>query len=187
MKYLIKIIHSSATSDQALYSLYCLANLCRLDAGAQAFMKSMDDVKLLYKKLFSCVLKNTSYSIASLSLLTSLVLNEEIGKKVFHGHNLANIIQLIFNMLTTKEDLLTRQYATDMIIDMIKCQRIAEAVACNEMCNTCIYRILNLLHSTDPFIAAKILDLVIALYEKHKMRKRVVSVFVKQRIIDGET
>ena len=44
MKYLIKIIHSSATSDQALYSLYCLANLCRLDAGAQAFMNSMDDV-----------------------------------------------------------------------------------------------------------------------------------------------
>ena len=31
-------------------------------------------------------------------------------------------------MLITKEDLLTRQYAADMIIDMMKCQRIAEAV-----------------------------------------------------------
>ena len=139
---------------------------------AHARSKSMDDVKLLYKKLFSCVLKNTSYSIASLSLLTSLVLNEEIGEKVFHGHNLTNIIQLIFNMLIAKEDLLTRQYAADMIIDMIKCQRIAEAVASNEMYNTCIYRILNLLHSTDPFIAAKMLELVIAVYEKHTMRKK---------------
>ena len=40
-------------------------------------------MKLLYKKLFSYVsYKNTSYSIASLSLLTTLVLNEEIGEKV---------------------------------------------------------------------------------------------------------
>ena len=55
-------------------------------------------MKLLYKKLFSYVsYKNTSYSIASLSLLTTLVLNEEIGEKVlFLGVYFSEVFITVF-------------------------------------------------------------------------------------------
>lgn len=188
IKYLMKLIQSSTATDQSLHSLYCVANLCRSDTAVHSFIKSMDDVKVFYRKLFSYLSHaNKSYNIASLSILTSLVINEEIGEKIFLGQNLINIIQLVFNVLITKEELTTRQYAVDLVIQLSNSQRILNVMMSNEMFSTYIFRVLNLLHTTDPYTASKIFELLVSFCEKDKLRKHVVSVFVKQSIMDDET
>lgn len=187
LHYLVKTINHSS-SDLLLTCLSVLANLCHQNPSVQSYIKSMDDVKTLYRTLFKYLShSNKSYSVFSLAILTSVVLNEDIGEKVFHGNNLVNIIQLVFNVLITKEDLTTRQYAADLIVELMNCPRISTAISENEMFNTYIYRILNLLHSTDAQTTVKVLELLIAFCQNGATRNKVVGVFVKNSKMDEET
>ncbi|XP_065684647.1 protein CIP2A homolog L isoform X2 [Hydra vulgaris] len=181
ISHLVKIIHTSKSSDHVLAALAVVANICHHNKNMQSCLKSMDDVKLLYKKLFQLLShSDLSYSITSLSLLTSLVLNEEMGMKVFYGKNLTNIIQLIFNTLVTKEDSMCCQYAADLLMDLMACDRISRVIAETDVFITYIQKILNLIHSTDPQTTAKIFELLILFCGKECTSSKILEIFIDQ-------
>ena len=187
LKYLVKSIYTAA-SELCLPSLAVLSNLCRNNENVKSFVKTMDDAKKFGKILLSYLSNsNKSYSITSLSIMTSLYLNDALGENMFSGQNLSNMIRLVFKVLLGSDDVTTRYYSIDLIIDFIRCPKTMNVINENGMLESDIYQILNLLHSTDAKTAIKIFELLIEFCQQPCLRTKVFYVFIKNSNVSAET
>ncbi|KAK7471577.1 hypothetical protein BaRGS_00035805 [Batillaria attramentaria] len=163
VKYLVTQILSPPTAITQS-CLGVLANLCHDNFPIQARIKAMDNVQRLYKavcKMFSD--QDLTTAAFALSVFTSLSLTEDLGDKVFfNSQNIKQVLAMVFNVLVNGDSMTARNYAVDLLQDLMRNPRLQQAIEEYQALPKCIEDTLKLIASSSSQAVTKVFELLVS-------------------------
>ncbi|KAJ8314491.1 hypothetical protein KUTeg_006641 [Tegillarca granosa] len=142
-----------------------LANICRDNFAVQSYIRNLDNYKSLCKSVMANLTgeKNDLMLVVfSLSIISSICLNEGIGDKLFQKKNINQTFSMTFSILFRGDSGVTRCYAVDLMMDMLKNENIKQSLSVFDNLGTCIDGVLKLIYSSTAESVVKIFELLLA-------------------------
>ncbi|RUS31353.1 hypothetical protein BC938DRAFT_477995 [Jimgerdemannia flammicorona] len=103
MPWLVQQIKSPISINVLTPVLSCLGRLLRVSPALQAYVKRLPHVSSFYRALIGHLSRqDTAVVVHVLDMLAMLVLEEEVGEKMFNRKNIATTFKLIFNVMANK-------------------------------------------------------------------------------------
>nr|KAG5688995.1 hypothetical protein BaRGS_005539 [Batillaria attramentaria] len=124
----------------------------------------MDNVQRLYKavcKMFSD--QDLTTAAFALSVFTSLSLTEDLGDKVFfNSQNIKQVLAMVFNVLVNGDSMTARNYAVDLLQDLMRNPRLQQAIEEYQALPKCIEDTLKLIASSSSQAVTKVFELLVS-------------------------
>ncbi|XP_021355364.1 protein CIP2A homolog isoform X2 [Mizuhopecten yessoensis] len=169
----VKQIHGPVL-ELTLPCLGLLVNLCRDNFAVQSYLKNSENIKALYKVLVSYLSdQNLTVIILSLSIITSLSLQEDLGGKILNAKNINQTFQMIFNILMKSDTGVTRGYAVDLFRDLLRNPKIQQSLSRFDRLGSCLENILNLIAASTPESVIKVFELLLLFCRVEGLRSTI--------------
>ncbi|GAB1602461.1 protein CIP2A-like [Argonauta hians] len=172
---LITYLVKQVLLPESRFTLPCLgllANLCRDCDKIQVFVNNMENSRQLKLTLIPFLSHNNlNMIIFSLSILTNLCFQEELGDKLFVANNINQTFKMMFNIVINGESGTSRLYAVDLFVDMMKITKIQKLLAEFTHLSASLKKVFLLLASCSATTATKVFELFISFCSVKSIRR----------------
>ena len=178
-------IHGAVSDGREEYrtaSLEILANLSFANVSVQAYLKGLSTAAALNRTLISNMKDDSLVVlILSLSILSSLWLDEDLGMRIFNGKNIEQTFQLIFKLICQSPDKMEDSHlvvrsAVDLFCSITQAPRIQTALEEYHFLPKCLQTVCKLLSVADGQRVRLLLQLLLAMCKIEKPTSLLVGI-----------
>ena len=167
------IVSGSSEEERTAY-LEIISNLSFANVSVQAYLKGLSTASALNRMLISNM-KDDSLAviILSLSILSNLWLNEDLGMRIFNGKNIEQTFQLIFKLICQSPERMEDSHlvvrsAVDLFCSITHAARIQNALEEYQLLPKCLQTICKLVPIADVQRARILLELLLSMCKIEK-------------------
>ena len=160
---------SVSREEDRTASLEILSNLSFANVSVQAYLKGLSTASALNRMLISNMKDDSLVVIIlSLSILSSLWLNEDLGMRIFNGKNIEQTFQLIFKLICqspekTEDSHLVVRSAVDLFCSITQAPRIQSALEEYQLLPKCLHTVCKLFSIADGQRTCLLLELLLSM------------------------
>ena len=188
LDYSVHAIVSESSAEYRIPSLEILSNLSYKNISVQAYLKGLSNANALNRMLISNM-KDESLAviILSLSILSTLWLDEDLGMRIFNGNNIEQTFQLIFKLVCqspdkTEDSHLVIRSCVDLFCNITQTLRIQTALDEYQLLSKHLQTICKLFSIADSYRASLLLKLLLSVCRIDKP----IQLLVKIVLYEGE-
>jgi hypothetical protein len=176
---LLKKIKTESNMEVLHCCLESVANIARGNVAFQSIVRTKPLLKEVHSRLIQLLSKkNPGTNVATLRVLANLSLNTSLGEAMFSPQNIESTFGVIFNVFYRQSaDISAVSNAVDLMIDMLKCERIRKAFTCYKHLRVCVQSTIILLVFLTGPITAKLCELFQCFLSIDEIHQMIMNLF----------
>ncbi|KAI6652527.1 Protein CIP2A isoform X1 [Oopsacas minuta] len=178
----VHTVVSECSAEYRIASLAIISNLSYTNVSVQAYLKGLSSASALNRVLIANM-KDESLAvlILSLSILSSLWLEEDLGMKIFNGKNIEQTFQLIFKLTCQSPDKMEDsriviRSCVDLFCSITQTIRIQTALVEYELLPKYLQSICKLFSIADANRASLLLELLLSICKMERPTELLVRI-----------